>query len=175
MRISENYYSIAKGKWHFKATGSVCGQSLTQGYEHVWGFTCLPFHIPTVTEMEHTWNKILSSFFMSYLEDKQQENERIGLPRFFSQKLSEILAFCVISVSNFRSVFTSLFKYLDLTATLLFHGLKNICASTWAVFIICSKRFLCNLVPRVFRLFGQRGNAGKTLGTSNFITAGFLR
>ena len=32
-----------------------------------------------------------------------------------------------------------------------------------------------NLVPRVFRLFGQRGNAGKTLGTSNFITAGFLR
>ena len=26
-----------------------------------------------------------------------------------------------------------------------------------------------NLVPRVFRLFGQRGNAGKTLGTSNFI------
>ena len=23
-----------------------------------------------------------------------------------------------------------------------------------------------NLVPRVFRLFGQRGNAGKTLGTS---------
>ena len=35
-------------------------------------------------------------------------------------------------------------------------------------------RFL-NLVPRVFRLFGQRGNAGKTLGTSNFITAGFLR
>ena len=34
---------------------------------------------------------------------------------------------------------------------------------------------LVNLVPRVFRLFGQRGNAGKTLGTSNFITAGFLR
>ena len=32
-----------------------------------------------------------------------------------------------------------------------------------------------NLVSRVFRLFGQRGNAGKTLGTSNFITAGFLR
>ena len=31
-----------------------------------------------------------------------------------------------------------------------------------------------NLVPRVFRLFGQRGNA-ETLGTSNFITAGFLR
>ena len=23
-----------------------------------------------------------------------------------------------------------------------------------------------NLVPRVFKLFGQRGNAGKTLGTS---------
>ena len=32
-----------------------------------------------------------------------------------------------------------------------------------------------NLLPRVFRLFGQRDNAGKTLGTSNFITAGFLR
>ena len=34
---------------------------------------------------------------------------------------------------------------------------------------------LPNLIPRVFRLFGQRGNTGKTLGTSNFITAGFLR
>ena len=32
-----------------------------------------------------------------------------------------------------------------------------------------------NLVPRVFRLFGQRGNAGKTLGKLNFITAEFLR
>ena len=34
-----------------------------------------------------------------------------------------------------------------------------------------SSSFHTNLVPRVFRLFGQRGNAG----TSNFITAGFLR
>ena len=30
----------------------------------------------------------------------------------------------------------------------------------------CGTRGTCNLVPRVFRLFGQRGNAGKTLGTS---------
>ena len=40
----------------------------------------------------------------------------------------------------------------------------------WRDYLVAS-----NLVPRVFRLFGQRGNAGKTLGTSNFITAGFLR
>ena len=51
----------------------------------------------------------------------------------------------------------------------------EMCAVQRADYVKKFNQMTVNLVPRVFRLFGQRGNAGKTLGTSNFITAGFLR
>ena len=56
--------------------------------------------------------------------------------------------------------------YASLNTSALYEPIVIVFAQRLLEFFAGVLIFASNLVPRVFRLFGQRGNAGKTLGTS---------